>query len=381
MSFSNFFTQKETDKIKNNNFLIVGGAGYIGSHIAQLLVASGAKTVKVIDNLQSEDTMRRIHSLLPANNFDFIKCGTNKHNLIEEIVENDEINLILYLANDTHIGSSADDPTIIIDEYTNFVRILNIARAWANGFIYASSSAVYGENYDPDHQLKESDSYNPMTPYAAMKVACESIARSYTHLYGFPTLGLRYFEIYGTDQKYIERPGDLHYDLPLISQYITPILHAQDVHVDITKNDIINMCHIQDCAIITTKAMLSDFSEKQILNVGGKDNISKLELINLILIATESSSNIIHNNINFIDRIIDFTTDDDIIEPDDNLIDHNIPDLTNMLELTGYEPQVALMNGLIEASKHYAKTMLYKSNAINAMKNANVIDNASAIDD
>ena len=364
MSFANFFTNEEITNIRNSNFLIIGGAGYIGSHVAQLLVSSGAKLVKVIDNLSSEGSMRRIHSLVAADNFDFIKCGVDKHHLIEEIVENDEINYVLYLANNVGLGTSIDDPMLIAEEYENFLRILNISKAWADAFIYGSSSLVYGENYNDNLKLKEDDICEPLTPFAAMKLACETIAKSYTNLYGFPTLGLRYFEVYGTDQKMENQVGEMKEDLPLISQYIKNIVKHKDVELDSTYRDVINMCNIQDCAIITTKAMFN-VNSAQILNVGGADNISKQELVKLLLVATESPSNIIINKFNNLERIADPLLEEEDVE---TITEYNVPDLTKMAEIIGYEPQVPLMNGIIELMKHYIKTILYKSEAINAIE-------------
>jgi len=370
MNPSDFFSEIELKKIRSSCFMIVGGAGYIGSHVAQLLIASGAKLVKVVDDLRAENTMRRIQPLMEAKAFDFVKISTKDHHIIEEIVENDGIDLILYLANDTHVGSSINDPTLIIDEFTNFVNMLNIAKAWSSKFVYGSSSLVYGENYDGDHLLTESDKCNPMTPYAAMKLACESIAKSYSQLYDFPTLGLRYFEIYGPDQKFIEQPGDLPYDMPLISSYILPLASGQDIHVDSTKNDIITPCNIQDCAIITIKSLLNDDSNDNILNVAGSDNISKIDLVQLITKIIESKSNIVEHNKNFIDDVIDWHDDGDSEQDDGNVIDFNCADLSNMIKYTNYKPETPLANGLIETAKHNIKVMLYMKQAKDAINEA-----------
>jgi nucleoside-diphosphate-sugar epimerase len=179
-----------------DSYLVTGGAGFIGSHIVELLVGRGAR-VRVLDNFL---TGKR-ENLVP-----FLGAI--------EIVEGDVRDLaacrkaaagvdsVLHQAALVSARRSVEDP--ILADAVNVGGTLNMlvaARdAGAQSFVLASSSAVYGDT--PGLPQREGKEGVPLSPYAAGKTACESYCRVFSALYGLRTAALRYFNVFGPRQDW-----------------------------------------------------------------------------------------------------------------------------------------------------------------------------------
>ena len=371
-------TDEEFLKISQSGFLITGGCGYIGSHMAQLLIACGAKKVYVIDDLRRENTRRRIHHLLKAPNFDFLEKDINDIDCIEEIMEAEEIDYVLHFASDINIASSIDDSSIIVSEIERFNKILNAANSWCKKFIYASSSQVYGYNLE-EKALKETDKCEPITPFGAAKLSCEILAQTYSRLYGFPTLGLRFFEVYGLDQRYNIKPGEYEYDLPLVSNFSRKVLKNKPIELDLSRHDFVHLCFINDCAIMILKATLNDNCNTTILNIAGPEEsmVTKGDLARIILklsnsdnvqnTSVQNTSEIIETNDDFIESLTEnYNDESDNNERNDNndsdeeiSINYNCADLTNLYEYINYKPVVPLVESLEQTINHYRRLFEY----------------------
>jgi nucleoside-diphosphate-sugar epimerase len=366
-------TDEEFKTISQNNFLVTGGAGYIGSHLCQLLVKCGAKKVYIVDDLRKENTHRRIHHLLNKDNCEFIKMDINNIEQLDEIFESEEIDYVFHFAGDIEIGSSINDPLNIIKEYKYFTKILNSSSYWCKKFIYASSSSVYGENYS-DNFLNENMLCYPNTPYAANKFNCEILAQTYTKMCGYPTLGLRLFEIYGLDQRYNTNPGELEYDLPFVGNIISKAIKNKPIELDLSKNNYIHLCFIIDCVVSILKAGINNDNSMTILNIAGpkKSIINKENLVKLILELTNSKSKIININYDKLKLLIneEFKNFNNINNINTlNKINYYLADLNNMCYYTNYKPQVPLEDSLIQIIEHYKKLFEFKKNIKNQIKN------------
>ena len=181
--------------------LITGCAGFIGMHATQRLIARGNDVVG-IDNFTPyyEVALKhaRMAQLLGAPNFRFIEEDLVNASAVEAALGKWRPDAILHLAAQPGVRYSIDYPHVYAQ--SNLVAFLNIlewARHWqVKHLTYASSSSVYGGN--KKLPFKESDPVNhPVSLYAATKRANELMAHTYSHLYGTPTTGLRFFTVYG----------------------------------------------------------------------------------------------------------------------------------------------------------------------------------------
>lgn len=194
--------------------LVTGAAGFIGYHLSAKLLADGFDVVG-IDNLNDYyDVNLKIGRLnrlgihnftahCPAqsdkySSFRFIKCDLLEREIIQEIFKSEKFDAVCHLAAQAGVRYSITNPYSYIDSnIVGFINILEACRQNRVGHLaYASSSSVYGLNRSMP--FKESDGVDhPASLYAATKKANEVMAHSYSHLYGLPTTGLRFFTVYG----------------------------------------------------------------------------------------------------------------------------------------------------------------------------------------
>ena len=181
--------------------LLTGCAGFIGMHAAQRLLARGDDVVG-IDNFTPYYDVKlkhaRMQQLLDKPNFRFIEEDLVNMSAIESQLGTWRPDAILHLAAQPGVRYSIDHPHVYAQ--SNLVAFLNIlewSRHWqVKHLAYASSSSVYGGN--EKLPFKESDPVDhPVSLYAATKRANELMAHTYSHLYGTPTTGLRFFTVYG----------------------------------------------------------------------------------------------------------------------------------------------------------------------------------------
>jgi len=173
--------------------LVTGGAGFIGSHTVESLLAAGA-TVRVLDNLS---TGKR--SNLPTHKSLDLQVGDIR-NPNEVAMAMQGITHVLQLAAQVSVQASVEDPaTSCAQNIQGFVNVLHAARRQqVKRFVYASSAAVYG--IPESVPLPESAQRQPISPYGLEKYVNEQYSTLFQSLYAFPSLGLRYFNVFGPRQ-------------------------------------------------------------------------------------------------------------------------------------------------------------------------------------
>jgi len=173
--------------------LVTGGAGFIGSHLDERLLTSGF-SVRVLDNLSTgkRDNLPRHPSL------EFIEGDIRDQAVVEKAV--DGVEAIVHLAAVASVQASVDDPQGT--HASNFDGTLNLLeaahRVGVKRFLYASSAAVYGDEARPP--VSEEVALDPLTPYAADKLAGEYYLSFYYRKFGLQTTAFRFFNIYGPRQ-------------------------------------------------------------------------------------------------------------------------------------------------------------------------------------
>lgn len=184
--------------------LVTGGAGFIGSHVAEHLLNRGDDVIIVdeVNDYYDVRIKRRNLALLQnqwgPNRLRFYEgdCGDDK--FITEIFETEKPRWVVHLAARAGVRPSIQDPFVYIHSNVEATtRLLELARTHGNeNFVFASSSSVYGGS--KNSLFSETDVVDfPVSPYAATKKACELIAYTYHHLYNLNIAGLRFFTVYG----------------------------------------------------------------------------------------------------------------------------------------------------------------------------------------
>lgn len=175
-------------------FLVTGGAGFIGSNIAEALVARGDR-VRVLDNL-STGHVANMASF--RDKIEFIEGDLLDPAAVAKAVEGIEV--IFHEAALASVPRSVAEPLATHAHcVTATVQLLNAARnAGVRRMVYAASSSAYGDQ--PTSSKRETDLPAPISPYAAAKLACEHYCRAFTATYGFETVAIRYFNVFGPRQ-------------------------------------------------------------------------------------------------------------------------------------------------------------------------------------
>jgi UDP-glucuronate 4-epimerase len=185
------------------SILLTGAAGFIGFHVAKALLDRGERVVG-IDNVNDYYDVRlkeaRLDRLRIYPGFDFIKLDVADRDGILALVEGQrDLRSIIHLAAQAGVRYSLENPYAYVD--ANVMGTLVMFEAarridGLTGITYASSSSVYGANrrqpFGVDDRVDE-----PVSLYAATKRSCELLAHAYSHLYGLPATGLRFFTVYG----------------------------------------------------------------------------------------------------------------------------------------------------------------------------------------
>ncbi len=188
------------------NFLVTGGAGFIGSHLCERLLREG-HAVWTLDDLNGfydpalkEKNLRQIRSL--GKPFTFVRGDLTDRPCVDRLLREVKFDQIVHLAARAGVRPSLEEPALYQRvNVEGTVNLLEAARvAGVKKFTMASSSSVYGVNAKTP--FAESDPiFSPISPYAASKLACEALGHVYHHVYGFDVAMLRFFTVYGPRQR------------------------------------------------------------------------------------------------------------------------------------------------------------------------------------
>jgi UDP-glucuronate 4-epimerase len=181
--------------------LVTGAAGFIGMYTAKRLLEAGHEVVG-LDNLNAYYDVRlkhwRLEQIKPFENFRFVKMDLADRDSVATLFKDEQFDKVIHLAAQAGVRYSLEAPFDYVD--SNLVGMMTILEGCRHNkvehLVYASSSSVYGMN--PKIPFSTGDNVDhPVSLYAATKKSNELMAHSYSHLYGIPTTGLRFFTVYG----------------------------------------------------------------------------------------------------------------------------------------------------------------------------------------
>jgi len=249
--------------------LVTGGAGFIGSHLDERLLTSGF-SVRVLDNLSTgkRDNLPRHPSL------EFIEGDIRDQAVVEKAV--DGVEAVVHLAAVASVQASVDDRQGT--HASNFDGTLNLLeaahRVGVKRFLYASSAAVYGDKAKPP--VSEEVALDPLTPYAADKLAGEYYLGFYYRKFGLQTTAFRFFNIYGPRQD----PSSPYSGV--ISIFVDRLRSRAPVTIFGDGLQTRDFVYVSDLADLLVRAIDEPATYGKVMNIGRGVECSLLELLDTL---------------------------------------------------------------------------------------------------
>jgi len=304
--------------------LVTGGAGFIGGHVAEQLAGAG-HAVTVLDNfvpyyhlgIKEQNVEAGIEAAEGGpGSYEVVEASITDKEVLRDLVG--EADVVYHQAAQAGVRKSVEQP-VLVNEYnvTGTVNVLEAARAHGcERVVLASSSSVYGKPqylpYDEDHPTE------PVSPYGVSKLAAEQYARVYSEVYGLPTVGLRYFTVYGPRM----RPN------MAMTNFVSRCLHGEPPVIYGSGDQTRDFTYVTDIRRVNEGLLTDDSADGGILNVGSTDTIDIQTLAEIIR--------------DEIDPTLDVVYDD----PRTGDAEHTHADVSKANDLLGYEPTIDIREGV-----------------------------------
>lgn len=253
-------------------FLVTGGAGFIGSHIVERLLADYPRaSVRVLDDFSAGSMKNLAFAHAARARLDVVHGDVRDRATVDRSVAGASI--VFHQAAMRSVPQSVDDPLGANDHNVNgTLQVLEAARrAGVRRVVYASSSAVYGD--DPTLPKREEHPHTPISPYAVSKVANEMYARVWTRLYGVETVGLRYFNVFGPRQD----PASEY--AAVVPRFILWALRGEPLEVHGDGRQSRDFAYIDNVVEANLLAARAPAAAGESLNVGCGESINLLDII------------------------------------------------------------------------------------------------------
>jgi UDP-glucose 4-epimerase len=296
--------------------LVTGGAGFIGSHLAETLVASGHR-VRVIDDL-SGGHRRNLHAV--RGDVEFLKGDCADPAAARRAVKGMEV--VFHQAAMPSVARSVEDPgRSHRHNATATVTLLDAARrAGVRRVVYAGSSSVYGDS--PELPKREDMPPRPLSPYGVEKLTGEHYLRVFAHLFGMETLTLRYFNVFGPRQD----PGSPYSGV--ISRFATALLARRKPVIFGDGEQSRDFTYVADAVQANLRALDARGLGGQSLNVACGRRVSLNELLKVMAAGAGRPAEAVRR------------------KPRAGDIRHSLADLTLVRKTLGYRPRVPLAEGI-----------------------------------
>lgn len=310
-----------TKDISNARFLVTGGAGFIGGHIAEYLLKNGAAKVRVLDNM-ANGFNSNLAILQQYNGFEFVEGDIRNLDTCQQACAG--VDFISHQAALGSVPRSIKEP-----QNTNDVNVggfVNMLKAAVDNkvqrFVYASSSSVYGD--EATLPKREEKVGNCLSPYAVSKKANELYAQVFANTYGIQLMGFRYFNIFGPRQ---DPDGPYAAVIPL---FVKGIINRTPVYINGDGEQTRDFTFVENAVQVNVKGMLTDNEAafNKAYNVAVSEKFSVNELYQAV--KTELGS--------------DF--EPTYREERAGDVRHSLADISLAKELLGYQPTKRFEDGL-----------------------------------
>ncbi|HET7310441.1 MAG TPA: UDP-glucose 4-epimerase GalE [Mycobacteriales bacterium] len=264
------------------NWLVTGGAGYIGAHVVHALHAQGERAV-VLDDLSTGHRSR-----VPADAV-FVQGSILDEDVVRRALADNAVAGIIHIAAKKQVGESVQRPLHYYEENVEGTRRLLEAAADAGveSFVFSSSAATYGM---PDVDVVDEDSPTvPMSPYGTTKLICEWMSRDVAAATGLRVVALRYFNVAGAATPELGDPGVFNL-VPMVFRELAnggkPRVFGNDYPTPdgTCIRDYIHVCDIADAHVSALQQLASGAVEEpfRVYNIGRGEGSSVLEVIDVI---------------------------------------------------------------------------------------------------
>lgn len=310
--------------VERGRVLVTGGAGFLGSWLCDSLVEEDHKTI-CVDNLSS-GVKNNVAHLVPDPKFEFIK-----HDVKEPLEIEEPVDYVFHLASRASPVDFERYPLdILLTNSLGTYNMLELARKINARFLLASSSEIYGDpRVHPQHESYQGD-VNPVGPrscYDESKRFSESLSINYRRKYELDVRIARIFNTFGPRM----RPDDGR----VISTFIIQALKNEPIVVYGDGTQTRSFCYVTDMTNGLKRLMFADNLEERVVNLGSPDEITILEVANLIKKLTNSNSEIKFGPL-----------------PENDPKRRN-PDISRARNLLGWSPAVSLEEGLHETVQYF----------------------------
>ena len=297
------------------SYLVTGGAGFIGSHLAEELLRRGQR-VRVVDSLI---TGKR-RNLEPLNGVEFVEGDLADPSIAAAAVKG--MDYVLHQAAIPSVPRSVKDP--VTSNRANIDASLNVlvaARdAGVRRVVYAGSSSAYGDT--PTLPKREDMPTNPLSPYALQKLVAEQYCRMFTRLYGLETVTIRYFNVFGPRQD----PGSPYSGV--ISLFSTALLEGRQPVIYGDGEQTRDFTYIANVVDGVLRACEATDASGEVINVATGGRVSLNELLQTM------------------NRIVGTSIEAIYKDPRDGDVRDSQADISKARRLLGYTPLINLEEGL-----------------------------------
>ncbi|WP_421418993.1 NAD-dependent epimerase/dehydratase family protein [Pseudoalteromonas lipolytica] len=321
-------------------WLVTGVAGFIGSNLLEHLLKLN-QTVIGLDNFATghQHNLDEVQSLVSSRqwaNFKFIEGDIRKYQDCEKALANN-VDYVLHQAALGSVPRSIADPiTTNAANITGFLNMLQAAKeVGVKSFTYAASSSTYGDH--PALPKVEENIGNPLSPYAVTKYVNELYAGVYARTYGFKTIGLRYFNVFGQRQD----PNGAY--AAVIPKWTAAMIKGEDVFINGDGETSRDFCFIENTVQMNILAATApDEVKDEVYNVAVGDRTTLNDLYQTMRTALKE------NNVNVQSELIycDFRAGD---------VRHSQADIQKASVNLGYDPLFDIKSGIKKAVKWYLK--------------------------
>lgn len=262
--------------------LVTGGAGFIPSCIAEKLAEKAENQIVLVDNFLT-GRMEKV-PVSKHNNVKFIKCDVNNFQDISGVFYAYSFDFVFHYAAMVGVKRTQDNPVSVLEDITGIKNVLTLSKNTGVKRVYfSSSSEVYGEPVEFP-QNEHTTPLNSRLPYAIVKNIGEAYLKSYKQEYGLDYTIFRFFNTYGPKQS-----KDF-----VVSKFISSALSHSDITIYGDGKQTRTFCFIDDNITATTNAFYQNKFVNDVVNIGGENEITILELAQTIIRLTNSKSQIVH---------------------------------------------------------------------------------------
>ncbi|MFJ8246324.1 NAD-dependent epimerase/dehydratase family protein [Peribacillus asahii] len=255
--------------------LVTGGAGFIGSHIVDELLAQNFEVI-VIDNL-STGNISNLSDKVKFYNMDILDSD------VQQVFSKEKPDYVIHHAAQVSVPFSMNNP--LNDAEININGTINLLEEAVKNnvskFIFASSAAVYG--FPNQISIDENHNTKPISPYGMSKLTAENYIKMYSDIHGIDYTIFRYANVYGPRQ-------DVKGEAGVVAIFVEKLLNNKKCTIFGDGKQTRDFIYVKDIATANVKALNSKSSSKQVLNLGLNERTSIIELFNIIREFTSNSS-------------------------------------------------------------------------------------------